>query len=113
MNKVIVGWHALSSEGRDESGSHALRCSGRATLNDQPISSPNVNEVIDAYCTLGTERDTRLTAGELLQLMDEAGIQRAVIAPEDREIVAHNASGNSRMAQASGNRRAGSFRPVR
>jgi len=38
----------------------------------------------------GTERDAQLTAGELLHLMDEAGIQRAVVASEDREIVAHN-----------------------
>ena len=60
-----------------------------------------MNEVIDAYCTLGTERDTQLTATDLLHLMNEAGIQRAIVAPEDREIVAHNASGNNRMVEAS------------
>jgi uncharacterized protein len=59
-----------------------------------------VTEILDAYCTLGTERDARLTAGELLGQMDEAGIHRAVIAPEDREIAVHNASGNRRVAEA-------------
>lgn len=60
-----------------------------------------MNEVIDAYCTIGTERDTRLTPTDLLRLMDEAGIHRAVIAPEDREIAVHNTSGNSRVLQIS------------
>jgi predicted TIM-barrel fold metal-dependent hydrolase len=60
-----------------------------------------MSEVIDAYCTLGTERDTRLTPTELSQWMDEAGIHRAVVVPEDREIVAHNTSGNRRVAEIS------------
>jgi predicted TIM-barrel fold metal-dependent hydrolase len=58
-----------------------------------------MSEIIDAYCIPGTERDTRLTPTELADWMDAAGIRRAVIAPEDREIVAHNASGNRRMAE--------------
>jgi len=58
-----------------------------------------MTEVIDAYCTLGSERETRLTAAELLQRMDEARIGRAVVAPEDREIAVHNQSGNERIAQ--------------
>ena len=60
-----------------------------------------MNEVIDAYCTLGTERETRLAPAELLRWMDEAGIHRAVIAPEDREIALHNSSGNGRVVQIS------------
>ena len=60
-----------------------------------------MNEVIDAYCTLGAERDTRLTPTELLRLMDEAGIHRAVVAPEDREIAVSNRLGNSRVLQIS------------
>ena len=32
---LIEGWHALSSEGRDVTTSHALRCSGRATHSIQ------------------------------------------------------------------------------
>jgi uncharacterized protein len=60
-----------------------------------------MHEIIDAYCTLGTERDTRLTPTELLQWLDEGGIHCAVIAPEDREIVVHNVSGNRRMAEIS------------
>jgi predicted TIM-barrel fold metal-dependent hydrolase len=60
-----------------------------------------MNEIIDAYCTLGTERDTRLAPAELLQWMDEAGIHRAVVVPEDRELVAFNTAGNRRVAEIS------------
>ncbi len=60
-----------------------------------------MNEIIDAYCTLGTERDTRLAPTELLQWMDQAGINRAIVVPEDREIAANNASGNRRVAEIS------------
>jgi uncharacterized protein len=60
-----------------------------------------MTDIIDAYCTLGTERETQLTPTELLPSMDEAGIHRAVVAPEDREIVVNNASGNRRMAEIS------------
>lgn len=60
-----------------------------------------MNEIIDAYCTLGTERDTRLTPDELLQWMDEAGIARTIVAPEDLEIAALNTVGNRRVAEIS------------
>jgi predicted TIM-barrel fold metal-dependent hydrolase len=56
-----------------------------------------MNEILDAYCTLGGERDTRLSATELLRRMDDAHIRRAVVAPEDREIAVYNTSGNSRI----------------
>lgn len=57
--------------------------------------------IIDAYCTLGTERETRLSPEQLLRMMDDAGIGRAVIAPEDREIAVNNASGNRRIVEIS------------
>jgi predicted TIM-barrel fold metal-dependent hydrolase len=54
--------------------------------------------LIDAYCTLGTERDTALEADHLLRQMRQANIGRAVIAPEDREIALFNDQGNRRIA---------------
>jgi len=57
-------------------------------------------QVIDAYCTLGNERETDRVVGELLAEMDEAGIDRAVIAPQDREIAILNHQGNNRIIQA-------------
>jgi uncharacterized protein len=59
-----------------------------------------MSEILDAYCTLGAERDTQLTSGELVRQMDKVGIRSAVVAPEDREIAVHNASGNRRVAEA-------------
>jgi predicted TIM-barrel fold metal-dependent hydrolase len=56
--------------------------------------------LIDAYCTLGTERDTALSAEALRAAMDAAGVERCVIAPQDREIVIDYARGNRRGAQA-------------
>jgi len=58
-----------------------------------------MSEIIDAYCIPGSERDTRLTSAELTKWMDEAGIDRAVVAPEDREIAANSISGNRRIAE--------------
>jgi uncharacterized protein len=57
-------------------------------------------DIIDIYCTLGTERETRLGENELLRLMDRAKIDRAVVAPEDREMAVDNAAGNRRIAAA-------------
>jgi uncharacterized protein len=57
--------------------------------------------IVDGYCTLGTERETRLRPEDLLRLLDRAKIGRAVIAPEDREIAVDNARGNDRMLDAS------------
>lgn len=55
--------------------------------------------IVDGYCTPGTERDTRLSVTSLLETMDRAGIDRAVIAPEDREIAIENLDGNRRIAR--------------
>lgn len=53
--------------------------------------------IFDAYCTPGTERETTLPVDELLREMDQAGVGRAVIAPEDRELAVANAAGNERI----------------
>ncbi len=70
-----------------------------------------MGQIVDAYCTPGTERETRLSPDELLRVMDEAGIDRAVIAPEDREIAVDNMAGNARMLDLSG-RSDGRFVPA-
>lgn len=53
--------------------------------------------IIDAYTTPGTERDTQLSASRLIRMMDKAGIDQAVIAPQDRELAVDCAKGNRRM----------------
>lgn len=53
--------------------------------------------IVDAYTTPGTERETLLPPADLLRQMDAAGVARAVIAPEDREIALDNAAGNQRI----------------
>jgi predicted TIM-barrel fold metal-dependent hydrolase len=55
--------------------------------------------ILDGYCTCGTERETILPPDALLRQMDAGGADRAVIAPEDREIALHNAAGNQRIAR--------------
>jgi uncharacterized protein len=59
----------------------------------------NVIEILDGYCTLGTERETRFAPAELIRRMDRAGIARTVVAPDDREIAVNNALGNNRILQ--------------
>ncbi|MCC6126486.1 MAG: amidohydrolase family protein [Pirellulales bacterium] len=56
-------------------------------------------EIIDGYCTLGTERETQIAPAELLRRMDRAGIGRAVVAPDDREIAVNNVRGNDRILE--------------
>lgn len=58
--------------------------------------------IIDGYCTCGDERETQLSAAELLDQMVAAGVARAVIAPDDREIALMNEAGNARIAQIAG-----------
>jgi len=70
-----------------------------------------MTSIIDAYCTLVTERETRLAPEELLKQLDRAGINRAVIAPDDREIAVSNASGNNRILEA-GRRQQDRFLPA-
>jgi uncharacterized protein len=55
---------------------------------------------IDGYCTLGVDREYDLTEELLLAAMDEAAVERAVIAPPDRSLAVRNREGNRRMIQA-------------
>ena len=49
---------------------------------------------IDAYCTIGVDREYNLTASGLLDAMDRAYVDRAVIAPVDRCLAVRNQEGN-------------------
>lgn len=49
---------------------------------------------IDGYVTLGTERETVYSADTLIRDLDRAGVDMAVIAPEDRYIAVLNRDGN-------------------
>jgi len=55
---------------------------------------------IDAYCVLGTDREYDLTADGLLRALDQAEVERAVIAPVDRYLAVDNRIGNDFVLQA-------------
>jgi predicted TIM-barrel fold metal-dependent hydrolase len=55
---------------------------------------------IDAYCTLGVDREYDLTAGVLIEAMDAAEVDRAVIAPVDRCLAVMNREGNDFVLRA-------------
>jgi predicted TIM-barrel fold metal-dependent hydrolase len=55
--------------------------------------------IIDCYCVLGVDREYDLTADVLLKSMDEAGVERAVIAPVDRCLAVDNRTGNEFICQ--------------
>ncbi len=55
---------------------------------------------IDGYCTLGEDREYDLTETDLLQAMDGAGVDRAVIAAVDRCLAVHNREGNDFLLKA-------------
>lgn len=55
---------------------------------------------IDGYCTLGVDREFDLTEAALLQAMDAAGVDRAVIAPPDRFLAVFNHEGNDNVLRA-------------
>ncbi len=63
--------------------------------------------IVDGYVTLGDG----LTRDALLRQMDAAGVARAVIAPEDRELAVYNEEGNQRLLAAAG-RAGGRFIPA-
>ncbi len=52
---------------------------------------------IDCYITLGTERETVYPVERLIDDLDSASVDKAVIAPSDREIAVLNRKGNSRI----------------
>ena len=55
---------------------------------------------IDGYCTLGVDREYDLTEGALLEAMDRAGVERAVIAAVDRCLAVDNRAGNDLLLRA-------------
>ena len=57
---------------------------------------------IDGYCTIGVDREYDLTVDMLLEQMDQANVDRAVVAPLDRCLAVSNQTGNNTMLQASG-----------
>jgi uncharacterized protein len=54
---------------------------------------------IDAYCTLGIDREYDLTPTALIQAMDTAGVDRAVIASVDRLLAVNNREGNDSILE--------------
>lgn len=56
---------------------------------------------IDGYCTLGVDREYDLTEAALLEALDSAEVDRAVIAPPDRYLAVWNRQGNDNMLRAS------------
>ena len=56
--------------------------------------------LIDGYCALGQDREFDLTADALLRAMDVARVDRAVIAPPDRQLAVLNREGNTAMLRA-------------
>ena len=56
--------------------------------------------IIDAHCHIGEGRYKRLTASELIALMDENGIEKAVVCPVEEQIILFNREGNDYVLQA-------------
>ena len=57
---------------------------------------------IDCYVTLGKERDTVYKTEDIVRDLDRAGVDKAVIAPSDREIAVFNRQGNNVMLAEAG-----------
>ncbi|MEW6755791.1 MAG: amidohydrolase family protein [Candidatus Latescibacterota bacterium] len=55
---------------------------------------------LDGYCALGLDREYDLTEEALLRAMDQAGVDRAVIAPVDRCLAVDNREGNDLLLAA-------------
>lgn len=55
---------------------------------------------IDGYCILGVDREYNLTEPLLLQSMDKAGVDKAVIVPVDRFMAIYNREGNDFILRA-------------
>lgn len=64
------------------------------------VQSQPATLTIDAYCSLGVDREYDLTESRLLAAMDKAKVDRAVIAPVDRYLVVDNREGNDAMLTA-------------
>ncbi|OZM73037.1 amidohydrolase [Amycolatopsis antarctica] len=57
-------------------------------------------QVVDAHVRLGTGRETALGTATLMSTMDELGIDRALVAPDERCTAYANDEGNARTAAA-------------
>ncbi len=57
--------------------------------------------IIDAYTVVGVDREYGQTAIELVDNMDKAGVQVALIAPPDRQLAVFNQEGNDEMLRLS------------
>ncbi len=57
-------------------------------------------EVIDAHVRIGPSREVDLPVDRLLATMDRLGIDKAVVAPSEREIAVANRAGNEATAAA-------------
>lgn len=56
--------------------------------------------IIDAHVRIGRGREVELTTDELLSTMDDLGIDRAMIAPDERAIAMDNRAGNEATTKA-------------
>ena len=56
--------------------------------------------IVDAHCTIGFGRHFQFSARELVQQMDQAGINRAVVGPVDEHITVYNREGNLFIREA-------------
>jgi predicted TIM-barrel fold metal-dependent hydrolase len=56
--------------------------------------------IIDAHVRIGDSREARLPVDELIATMDELGIDKAVVAPSEREIAFANREGNDATTRA-------------
>lgn len=78
--------------------SAAIAMAGTASLAQPANNSITANGItIDAYCTLGVDREYTLTETQLLAAMDKAGVNKAIIAPPDRFLAVYNHQGNEDM----------------
>ena len=57
-------------------------------------------DIIDAHCTIGNGRYTRLAVSELLRRMDENGIAKAVVCPVEEHVTVYNREGNDYILKA-------------
>lgn len=64
------------------------------------LGAVNPPDTMDAYCSLGVDREYNLTEAGLLEAMDKAGVARAVVAPVDRFLAVNNKEGNNAMLKA-------------
>ena len=86
--------------------SAAIAIAGTVSFEQPASSQPRIEQPasckpsIDAYCTLGVDREYKLTDTQLLAAMDQAGVEMAIIAPPDRFLAVYNRQGNAEIHRA-------------